>query len=123
MDHYGFWSLLPPVAAIFLAIKTRQVFISLFFGIWMGWIILSEGHFIDGTINTIQALVDVFKDAGNTFNSKLNQSGLPAAGAAGVAPDLQPASSSVATRRRTAAYRVMIETATRVFYWSVMSRA
>ncbi|TFH02710.1 MAG: sodium:solute symporter [Calditrichales bacterium] len=66
MEHFGFWSLLPPVIAIILAIKTRQVFISLFFGIWMGWVILSDMNFFHGTLNTIQALVDVFKDAGNT---------------------------------------------------------
>ena len=66
MDNYGFWSLCPPLVAIILAIKTRQVFISLLFGIWMGWVILSGGNFFYGTLNTIQALVDVFKDAGNT---------------------------------------------------------
>ncbi len=65
MDTYGFWSLCPPLVAIILAIKTRQVFISLLFGIWMGWVILSGGNFFYGTINTIQALVDVFKDSGN----------------------------------------------------------
>jgi len=66
MEHFGFWSLLPPLVAIALAIKTRQVFISLLFGIWMGWLILSDGNILNGTINTIQAMVDVFKDAGNT---------------------------------------------------------
>ncbi|MBN1300384.1 MAG: sodium:solute symporter [Melioribacteraceae bacterium] len=66
MDHYSFWSLFPPLLAIILAIKTRQVFVSLLFGIWLGWVILSEGNFISGTTNTIQALVDVFKDPGNT---------------------------------------------------------
>ncbi len=66
MEHFGFWSLLPPLVAITLAIKTRQVFISLLFGIWMGWVILSNGNILNGTINTIQAMVDVFQDAGNT---------------------------------------------------------
>lgn len=66
MEHYGFLSILPPVLAILLAIKTRQVFVSLLFGIWLGWVILSEGNFIDGSNATIQALVDVFKDSGNT---------------------------------------------------------
>jgi tetracycline resistance efflux pump len=66
MDNFGFLSLFPPLIAIILAIKTRQVFISLLFGIWIGWIILSGGNFFSGTLNTIQALVDVFKDAGNT---------------------------------------------------------
>ena len=66
MDHYGFWSLLPPLLAIVLAIRTKQVFIALIFGIWLGWVILSGGNILSGTANTIQALVDVFKDDGNT---------------------------------------------------------
>jgi len=66
MEHFGFWSILPPLVAIILAIRTRQVFISLLFGIWMGWVILSRGNLLDGTINTIQGLVDVFKEPGNT---------------------------------------------------------
>ena len=66
MDNFGIWSLIPPIAAIILAIKTRQVFVSLIAGIWFGWLILSDGNFIDGTINTAQAIIDVFKDSGNT---------------------------------------------------------
>ncbi len=66
MDHYGFWSLLPPLLAIILAIKTRQVFISLLFGIWIGWVILNDWNPFYGALAAIQALVDVFKDAGNT---------------------------------------------------------
>lgn len=66
MQDYGFLSLLPPIIAIVLAIATRQVFISLLFGIWLGWMILSGFHPISGTLATVQALVDVFKDAGNT---------------------------------------------------------
>ncbi len=66
MEHYSFWSILPPILAIVLAIKTRQVFVSLLFGIWLGWVILSGGNLIDGTTSTIQALVDVFKEPGNT---------------------------------------------------------
>ncbi len=66
MESYGFWSILPPTLAIILAIRTKQVFISLLLGIWVGWIILSGGNPLLGTFNTIQALVDVFKDSGNT---------------------------------------------------------
>lgn len=66
MDHYGIWSIFPPLLAIILAIKTRQVFISLLFGIWIGWVLLSGTNIFTGTINMVQALVDVFKDAGNT---------------------------------------------------------
>ena len=66
MEHFGFWSLLHPLIAIILAIKTRQVFVSLFFGIWLGWVVLSDFNILTGTIASIQALVDVFKDSGNT---------------------------------------------------------
>ena len=66
MQDYGFLSLLPPVIAIVLAIATRQVFISLLFGIWLGWMIIDDFHPLIGTFDTVQALVDVFKDAGNT---------------------------------------------------------
>ncbi len=66
MEHFGIWSLVPPVIAIILAIKTRQVFIALLFGIWLGWVVLSDWNLLLGTIATIEALVDVFKDSGNT---------------------------------------------------------
>ncbi|MCA9733050.1 MAG: sodium:solute symporter [Deferribacteres bacterium] len=66
MEHYGWLSIMPPIVAIVLAIRTRQVFVSLLFGIWLGWVILSGWNFFDGTLATIQALVDVFADAGNT---------------------------------------------------------
>ena len=66
MQDYGWLSLLPPIIAIALAIRTRQVFVSLLFGIWLGWVILSDWSLLTGTFNTVQALVDVFKDAGNT---------------------------------------------------------
>jgi tetracycline resistance efflux pump len=63
---YGWLSLLPPLLAIVLAIATRQVFISLFLGIWLGWAILSGGNVFAGLADAIQACVDVFSDAGNT---------------------------------------------------------
>lgn len=66
MHEYGFWSLLPPLLAIVLAIRTKQVFISLLFGIWLGWMIISDWNPLTGTLATIQGLVNVFQDAGNT---------------------------------------------------------
>lgn len=66
MSEYGFWSVLPPLVAVLLAIKTRQVYISLVFGIWMGWVIISGWNPFTGTLATVQGLVDVFRDAGNT---------------------------------------------------------
>ncbi|MBV6654038.1 MAG: hypothetical protein KI786_09805, partial [Mameliella sp.] len=63
---YGFLSLLPPVIAIVLAISTRQVYVSLLFGIWLGWVIIDDFNPVQGSFDTIEALVNVFSDPGNT---------------------------------------------------------
>lgn len=66
MEHYGFISLLPPVIAIGLALWTRQVFLSLLIGIWIGFVILAGGNPLTGTFETLNGLVKVFESAGNT---------------------------------------------------------
>ncbi|MEM9895963.1 MAG: Na+/H+ antiporter NhaC family protein [Bacteroidota bacterium] len=66
MTDYGFWSLLPPLLAISLAIKTRQVVFSLSVGIFTGYLILANGNPIQGLLNTIEAFVEVFQSKGNT---------------------------------------------------------
>lgn len=64
--NYGLLSLLPPLLAVVLSILSRQVFISLLLGIWAGWLIIANGNLLQGSLQTVQALVDVFADAGNT---------------------------------------------------------
>jgi tetracycline resistance efflux pump len=66
LHDYGIWSLLPPVLAITLAIVTRQVLISLFAGIWVGYTVVQHGNPLLGTVESLRACVDVFADAGNT---------------------------------------------------------
>lgn len=66
MSEYGFWSLVPPLVAIGLALRTKQVFIALTLGIWIGWVIINGGNFLTGTMDTMAAFVHVFSDAGNT---------------------------------------------------------
>ncbi len=66
MDTYGWISVLPPLLAIFLAIKTKHVYISLILGIWLGWTIIHGWNPLVGLIQTINALVSVFRDADNT---------------------------------------------------------
>lgn len=66
MDTYGWISILPPIIAITLAIKTRQVFISLAAGIWMGWIVLTGWRPIAGLGATLESFVTVFQSQGNT---------------------------------------------------------
>lgn len=66
MHEYGFWSVVPPIIAIVLAIRTKQVYISLFTGIWLGWVIINRGNLLDGTFASLQGLVDTFKSDSNT---------------------------------------------------------
>ncbi len=66
MEHYGFWSLLPPLIAIVLAIRTRQVYLSLLVGIFLGWVILNNGNPLTGFFATLQGLVAVFEEPSNT---------------------------------------------------------
>ncbi|WP_412068848.1 Na+/H+ antiporter NhaC family protein [Rubrivirga sp. IMCC43871] len=59
-------SLLPPVLAIGLAIGTRQVYLSLGAGVWLGFTILAGGNPLAGLGGAIDGAVGVFEDAGNT---------------------------------------------------------
>jgi len=65
-NSVGYLSLLPPILAIGLALLTRQVFLSLAAGLWIGFIILAGGNPVSGTFDTMDAIVDVFSSAGNT---------------------------------------------------------
>lgn len=66
MDNWGILSVLPPLCAITLAILTRQVFISLALGIYVGWLILMGGNPLTGLAATLESFVRVFADADNT---------------------------------------------------------
>lgn len=66
MPDPGWLSILPPVLAIVLAIVTRQVFLSLFAGIWLGYAMLADWHPLIGLADALEACVQVFADAGNT---------------------------------------------------------
>ena len=59
-------SLLPPVLAIGLAIGTRQVYLSLGAGVWLGFTILAGWNPLAGLGGAIEGAVTVFADAGNT---------------------------------------------------------
>lgn len=59
-------SILPPLSAIILALITKQVYLSLFFGIWLGWTILSGWNPLLGFINSIDGIINVFKEPSNT---------------------------------------------------------
>ena len=69
---YGFLSLVPPVVTLILAMRTRQIALSLFAGIFMAFMVITGGSIVgafDGSFNTI---FGVFSSADNimvfTFN-------------------------------------------------------
>ena len=66
MPEHGFLSVLPPLLTIILAIRTKQVFISLLGGLWLGWLVLNDFNLLGGSFDTLHAIVRVFQDAGNT---------------------------------------------------------
>ncbi|RED94357.1 Na+/H+ antiporter NhaC family protein [Marinoscillum furvescens] len=66
MTDFGFLSILPPLFAIVLAIRTKQVLISLLLGLALGYIIIAGGNVFQGLLNTVDALIDVFASPGNT---------------------------------------------------------
>ena len=62
----GWIVLLPAVVAIGLALWTRQVYLSLFAGLWLGTTILVGGNPVAGLAELANQMVAVFADAGNT---------------------------------------------------------
>jgi tetracycline resistance efflux pump len=66
MDNYGIWSVLPPVIAIVLAIRSRQVFLSLTAGILIAYLIIEGWNPIAAFMSTLDTIVGVMKDPGNT---------------------------------------------------------
>ena len=65
MTDPSWYSVLPPVLAIVLAIWTKQVILSLFAGIWIGSTILAGFNPVTGVTSGIDAIIHVFSDAGD----------------------------------------------------------
>jgi Na+/H+ antiporter NhaC len=63
----GFLSVVPPLLAIGLAIWSKQVYLSLFAGIWMAWTILSGWNPLAGLAASVESVVQVFADADRTM--------------------------------------------------------
>ena len=66
MNEPSWVSVLPPIIAIVLAIWTRQVILSLFAGIWIGFTIMSDFNPLLGVTAGIDGVISVFADAGDT---------------------------------------------------------
>ena len=66
MEHFGIVSLLPSFIAIFLAIMTRQVFLSLIAGIFIGYFVMNNWAFFPAVNDTIEGVVNVFAQGSST---------------------------------------------------------
>lgn len=66
MTDPSWYSILPPIIAIVLAIWTKQVILSLFAGIWMGFTLMNGFNPLVGVTAGVDGLIDVFGDAGDT---------------------------------------------------------
>lgn len=65
METVGWLSVVPPVVAIALAIRTKQVFLSLGLFVVLGWTILSGGNPVTGTIRSMDAFITAVTDPDN----------------------------------------------------------
>ncbi len=65
--EYGLWSVIPPLLTIVLALVTKNVFISLIMGIFLGSMILSGWAVFDGINATFYSFIHTFESNGNTI--------------------------------------------------------
>ena len=63
---YSWLSILPPVLAIFLAILTRKIYLSLLSGIWLGWFIITKWNVFQSFWATLKTLLNVFSSPSKT---------------------------------------------------------
>ena len=66
MTSFGIWSLIPPIAALGLALWKKQIYPALLLGVWMGWWVVDGWNPVRATGSTVASIVSVFGDAGNT---------------------------------------------------------
>ena len=65
MSDPSWFSVLPPLLAIVLAIWSKQVILSLFAGIWMGHTLLNQFNPLAGITQGLDGIINVFTDPGD----------------------------------------------------------
>ena len=65
MTDPAWYSVLPPLLAIALAIWSKQVIPSLFAGIWMGYTLLNQFNPLAGIVEGLDGMINVLTDAGD----------------------------------------------------------
>ena len=65
--QYGFWSVVPPILTIVLALVTKNVFVSLLIGIFTSSMVLCGGAPLTGLNDTFYSFIHTFESNGNTI--------------------------------------------------------
>ncbi len=65
MQSFGWLSIVPPIVAIAIAIKTKQVFFSLALFVWLGWTIMSGWTPVAGLRESVDAFIASVTDLDN----------------------------------------------------------
>lgn len=65
--QYGFWSVVPPILTIVLALVTKNVFFSLLIGIFMSSMVLCGGAPLTGLNDAFYSFIHTFESSGNTI--------------------------------------------------------
>ena len=65
--EYGFWSVVPPLLTIVLALVTKNVFISLILGILVGSMVLCNWSVLEGINATFYSFIHTFESNSNTI--------------------------------------------------------
>ena len=65
--QYGFWSVVPPILTIVLALVTKNVFFSLLIGIFTSSMVLCGGAPLTGLNDTFYSFIHTFENSGNTI--------------------------------------------------------
>lgn len=65
--QYGFWSVVPPLLTIVLALVTKNVFISLLIGIFASSMVLCGGAPLTGLNDAFYSFIHTFESNGNTI--------------------------------------------------------
>ena len=65
--QYGFWSVVPPILTIVLALVTKNVFFSLLIGIFTSSMVLCGGSTLTGLNDAFYSFIHTFESSGNTI--------------------------------------------------------
>ena len=65
--QYGFWSVVPPILTIVLALVTKNVFFSLLIGIFASSMVLCGGAPLTGLNDAFYSFIHTFESSGNTI--------------------------------------------------------